>query len=199
MDLKQQTVQTYNKTASLMANKFNSMTPRVEDINRAFLFVEKENPFVLEIGFGSGRDAVEIFKRTNKYLGIDISEPMVDEARLLVPEGKFIVADVDEYIFPKGIDIIFSSASLIHSKQTDLEKIFLRAYDALSLRGIIYLSMKFGDGVITKTDEFGTRTYHLYSPEDIEKIAGDGYESIYSDYQDILGQKWFTLVLRKLS
>ena len=197
MNLKQQTIDTYNATARAMALKFNDLGGRVEDIERGFSYIAKEHPFVLEIGCGNGRDAIEILKHTNHYLGIDISSSMIDIARSVAPQGTFTVSDIDTYTFPKEIDLIFSFASLLHSDPSSLKKILERAAHALNPQGIFYISLKYGEGLHTKTDEFGTRSYYFYTPDAIKKLAEDAYEVVWEDVQDFRGQKWFMIVLRK--
>jgi len=68
MDKKQQTIDTYNATAEQMAVKFSDLGPRMSDIQRAFSYVMKFAPRVMEIGCGNGRDAQEILKHTDQYL-----------------------------------------------------------------------------------------------------------------------------------
>jgi len=197
MNLKQQTVDTYNATAKEMAEKFNAIGPRVEDLERGFSLMSKRNPSVLEIGCGNGRDAKEILKYTKNYLGIDISDSMIDIANETVPNGIFEVADIETFSLPPNLDIIFSFASLLHSEAKKIHNILNRAHEALSENGIFYISLKYGDGMITKTDQFGIRTYYFYTPEDIERMAGDKYEVLWSDKQDMLNQEWFTIALEK--
>lgn len=127
---KKQTIDTYNTTASAMAEKFNNIGARIEDIERGLSFVEKENPRVLEIGCGNGRDAREILKNTSDYTGIDISVEMIKLAEEYAPEGHYVVADIDEYNFPSEIDIIFSFASLLHSDKESVARVLERAHEA---------------------------------------------------------------------
>ncbi|HVU75525.1 MAG TPA: class I SAM-dependent methyltransferase [Candidatus Paceibacterota bacterium] len=197
MNKKEQTIATYNATAGEMAKKFRGIGARVADIEKAFSFVGAEDPQVLEIGCGDGRDAQEILKRTKRYLGIDISSAMVSEAKRYAPEGRFEVADVESYEFPSGLDVIFSFASLLHSDKDAVRSVLARAHEALNDNGIFYISLKHDEyGEVTKTDEFGTRTYYMYSPELIEELAGDAYETAYKDEQELRGQRWFTIALR---
>src|SRR3989338_2033199 len=105
MDLKKQTVETYNKSVAGLAKKFSNFGPRVDDIKRGFSYVSRNNPNVLEIGCGYGREAKEILWHTNKYLGMDISEEMIKMAKEQVPEGSFVVADVENYNFPHNLYI----------------------------------------------------------------------------------------------
>lgn len=68
MDNKQQTIDTYNATAERMAEKFNTIGARANDIKQTFEYIQKTSPRVVEIGCGNGRDATEILKYTSDYL-----------------------------------------------------------------------------------------------------------------------------------
>lgn len=197
MNLKRQTIETYDKSASALAKKFADFGPRMDDIKRGVSFVPKNNPSILEIGCGYGREAKEILKLTNRYLGMDVSNEMIKMAERELPEGNFIVADIEDYVFPKDLDIIFSFASLLHSDKEHLRAILRRAYEALNKDGIFYISLKYDTyHRETKEDEFGTRTYYFYTPEDIKKLY-DGYTVIWENIHTQRGQRWFTIVLKK--
>jgi SAM-dependent methyltransferase len=198
MNTKEQTVATYDAAAREMAKKFRAIGARVDDIERAFSLSGRKEPRVLEIGCGDGRDAKEILKRTPHYLGIDISVSMIAEAKRYVPEGRFEVVDIETYAFPEGLDIVFSFASLLHSDKNAVRSVLSGAYAALASGGVFYISLKHGAyGRTTKTDEFGTRTFYLYTPALIQELAGDGYETVYTDEHELRGQRWFTIALRK--
>lgn len=190
-----QTVDTYNNAAGAMAEKFNSQGARVDDVELAFAFVAKKEPRVFEIGCGNGRDAKEILKRTRSYLGIDISEEMIEIAKKHNPKGRFMVEDVEEFEFPEA-DIIFAFASLLHSDKNAVRKIFQKAYQKLADDGIFFVSLKLGEyREETRTDEFGTRTYYYYTAELIKELAPE-FKVVYEDTQE-LREKWFTLILQK--
>lgn len=198
MSKKEETIATYDTAALGMAQKFRDLGARVKDIERGFELVGKENPNVLEIGCGDGRDAKEITRKTDKYHGIDISKSMIAVASEYVPNASFEVADAEEYSFPKELDLIFSFASLLHSNKESVEKVLKYAYDALNPGGIFYISLKhdeYHEG--SKTDEFGTRTYYFYTPELIKELAGEKYTAVFEDVHDLRGQKWFVIALRK--
>ncbi len=46
------------------------------------------------------------------------------------------------------------------------------------------------------TDVFGTRTYYLYSEQDIEKIKGE-FKILSSDLVEFSNQKWLEVILQK--
>jgi SAM-dependent methyltransferase len=200
MEKKLETIKTYNQSAEAMAKKFNSLEGYSSDIERTFSFMpQKENPKVIEIGSGSGRDAQDLLKFTKDYLGFDISPEMVKHAKELVPNGNFIVADVDEFNFPKKVDAVFAFASLLHSDRKSIAKILDRTYESLNEKGVIFMSLKFGEyQEDTRTDEFGTRTYYYYTPEIIEELAGDKFQTVFEERKNLRNQEWFSVVLQKL-
>lgn len=103
MNLRQQTVDTYNKSAKELAEYFRGIGPRTDDIDLAIrLAGNSENPKILEIGCGDGRDAKEIVKRTKNYTGFDISEELIKIARADVPDATFEVADATHYDYQGG-------------------------------------------------------------------------------------------------
>jgi len=200
MDNKTQTINTYNNSAQSLAKKFDSLGARTNDIKETLELVKIVTPHVLEIGCGNGRDAEEIVKFTDNYLGIDISEKLVELSRQKVSKGSFEVADIENYKFPKGLDVIFAFASLIHVPRESLQKILTDAYLALNDNGVMRLSMKYSDDYreTTKEDEFGIRTYYLYSKNDIEDLAV-GFIVFRNELNDLRGQKWLEIILQKKS
>jgi SAM-dependent methyltransferase len=200
MDKKTQTLHTYNQSASAMAEKFNTLGPRIKDITRAFSYLQKDNPKVLELGCGNGRDAAEILKHTSNYVGIDYSQPLLDIARQQTPGGMFELADIEDYTFPSGLDIVFSFASLLHSDKGAVRIILDRAYEALVPGGVFFISLKYAPyREETLTDAWGTRTFYLYTPEDIKEQAGEKWNVVYESVHDtkLLWQKWFEIILQK--
>jgi len=199
MNRKTQTTESYNKNALAFAKKFNEIGTRVGDIKRAFSLIKKDDPKVVEIGCGNGRDAKEILKYTSNYLGVDISKELIKIAKKEISDGKFEVADFETFDFPENIDIIFAFSSLIHSNWDDTKKILDKLYKVLADKGIFYISLKYGNyREIMKEDELGIRTNYFYSPEEIEKLAGKRYKTIYKEIQDLRGQKLFKIVLKKM-
>jgi SAM-dependent methyltransferase len=198
MDKKSQTVDTYNKSAIAMAAKFDNIGIRISDINETFNFVHKKNPIVLEIGCGNGRDAQEIVKRTDRYLGIDISSELIRLAREKVPQGKFEVQDIENFEFPKELDVVFAFASLIHVDKMHLSGIMENISKSLASEGIVMLSLKYSDAYeeVTNRDEFGIRTYYHYSDKDIKTLVKD-FNVLKSEVMELRGQKWLEIILQK--
>jgi SAM-dependent methyltransferase len=125
---------------------------------------------------------------------------MITAAKEYAPDARFEVADVDTYDFPSKIDGIVSFASLLHSNKEQIASVLQRAHTALKPGGIFYISLKKGayqEHGSDRADEFGTRTYFYYTPEEIKELASGMYEIVLIEEQHRSGQDWFTIVLQK--
>ncbi len=200
---KEITLQTYNKSAKELAEYFNSIGSRKSDINRAFSYINKKEPKVLEIGCGDGRDAEYIINKTKNYEGFDLSEEMINTVKTKVSKGNFHVADLEEYFFKnkpnKKYDIIFAFASLLHSNKQTLKKVILRVSDFITKGGIFYISLKIKKVYTreTKKDRFGTRVFYYYTPELIQNFAQNRYKTLFMETQIIGKTEWLTIILQK--
>lgn len=194
----QQTIKTYQDSAELFASKFDTIRPRINHIAETFFHIKRKNPFVVEIGCGSGKDAQEILKRTKNYLGIDVSPGLVASARSKSPQAAFQVADVTTFVFPHQVDIIFAFASLIHLDKQQLRSVFQKLFIALHPLGVARLSMKYNKHYreFTNHDAFGTRTYYYYSPADILALA-EGFTVLKNELEHFRDQTWIELLLQK--
>ncbi len=198
MDNKSQTLDTYNRSAQAMADKFNAIGPRVRDIAQVFSYIPKPEPVVFEIGCGNGRDAKEILKRTPHYLGIDYSSALLEMAKADLPKAHFELADVDTYTIPQGVDIIFAFASLLHSEEESMRSVLSRAYEALNQGGALFLSLRHGAYKEEPvTDSWGTRIFYLYTPAEIMRLAPQFKNLFEYVHTTKDGKEWFEMVLQK--
>lgn len=196
-DKKHQTTEAYNASAKALAEKFDGMAERSRYVEETLALVGPA-PRVLEIGCGSGRDAVAIMRHTDHYLGMDISAPLIELARAKVPHADFVVADVETYEFPPGLDAVFAFASLIHSPRGEMRSVLARILAALKPGGVLYLSMKHADSYreVTRVSEFGTRTYYHYSQADLRELAA-GFQVVKDELEEVRGQIWVEMLLQK--
>lgn len=197
-----ETIATYNKSAQKLAQYFEELGARVEDIETAFKLRGISNPKVVEIGCADGRDGIEIMKRTTDYTGFDPARELIKLAKQRAPEGNFVVADARSYGFPKKTDIVFAFASLLHLDKEEVQKVINQVYAALNSGGIFYVSMKKADRYKSqiKRDAHGERLFYLYHPNDFLEMAGDRF-SIQDFSKGFITQgntKWFELALKKL-
>jgi SAM-dependent methyltransferase len=198
MDKKTETIETYNNSAQALAVKFDALGARTADIAETFRCMKKVDPLVLEIGCGNGRDAEEILKRSHNYLGVDVSRELIKLARERVPGGKFEVADIVNFNLPGTFDIVFAFASLIHLNKEEFSKVLNEVYAHLNHGGVVRISLKNNESYkeVTRSDEFGQRTYYLYSESDVRELANQ-FSILKCEAVQLKDQKWLELLLMK--
>lgn len=202
-DWRQETINTYNRSAKELAEHFRGIGSRVRDIDLAIKLSNKlDNPFVVEIGCGDGRDAKEILKQTNNYIGFDISEELIKLAIKKVPKAHFEVADALNYKYPRNIDVVFAFASLLHLNKKEINNVLKKVHAALRPGGIFFISLKLRAEYTEelKEDKYGKRMFYHYNPEIITDLAGAWYEVVRTHKSFVAGStsKWFEIALRKV-
>ena len=198
MNNKLQTTETYNVHAVAFAKKFTAYGARVVDIEAAFKILgPRTNPAVLEIGCANGRDAVVCLSHTKDYLGLDISEELIALARAQVPDGRFIVADAEEYAFPKNLDMVLAFASLLHCDRIHIQGILQRLERSLTAGAVVVISLKHSPyKEEVKIDEFGFRTFYYYTPKDIQELLGEKFTTVQETEYEIQKVEWFTSIFK---
>jgi len=197
MNKKEETINTYNQEAGYYANKFNKLD-RTAYVYEVFKLYKTPKPKVLELGCGNGRDAKVIGKFTNDYLGIDLSEEFIKLARSENPKLKFELADMENFVFPEKIDIVFSFASFLHIPKESFKQILQKLHKSLNTGGLIKISTKWGEKYeeIEKTDKYGVRHFYFYCEDDIKEIS-TGYKVIKMIKEEVSKNIWLEIILQK--
>ncbi|MBS3144488.1 class I SAM-dependent methyltransferase [Candidatus Woesearchaeota archaeon] len=198
MDTHTQTIKVYQDKAEALAAKFDALPTRTKHIEETFRLLNKSNPLVVEIGCGTGKDAQLILQHTDNYFGFDVSQGLLNIARVKCPNATFFVADAISFVFPNNIDILFAFASLIHLNKEQLGALFKKLFIALNPSGILRLSLKYDKKYkeFTRQDEFGTRTYYYYSDKEILALA-KGFKVLTKEIEHFQDQNWIELTLQK--
>ena len=206
-DKNKKTIEAYDKNAPFYASKFDSYGVRFSDIDRAFKFNKSGSQKVLELGCGNGRDAEYIVSKAGKenYTGIDASEGLVRLAREKVTLAgqahvTFQIADMrDLSVSDETFGIIFSFAFVLHLKRDELADLVTKCQKSLKIGGILYISTKYGEYKELEIENLNDKKYYYpYTPEDIQKIAGNGFETVYNIFQDSDYGPELVMALRKI-
>jgi len=202
-DKNKKTIEAYDKNPQFYADKFDSYGVRFEDIDKALKLNESGSMKVLELGCGNGRDAEYIVSRVGKdnYLGIDASDSLIALARMKVTHVTFQVKDMMKLDFEAdSFGIVFSFASMLHMKHEEMVDLLDKCHKWLKIGGILYISTKYGEYREERIKNLGDeKYYYFYKPEDIEKLCPYRYFVVYKNVQDIRGQSWFEIALKKIS
>lgn len=190
-------VNNYNSAAKKYSQDFSKLGVN-ENIAKVFSYITKTNPKVVEIGCGDGKDAEEIIKYTNDYLGIDMSEEFIKIAKKRLPSANLILADLEEYEYESNIDVFYASAVILHSDKDSVSDLLNKLTDKLNVGGVIFISSKLGEyqrkEIIVQDN---IKINFLYTPEIIKSMLKSNMEVIWEEKYEIVGQEWFKMIIQK--
>ncbi len=100
----------------------------------------KENLSVLDVGVGSGLD-LEIFNNNGfKTYGTDISEKMIELARINSPNSQYYLGNFLDLEFGRKFSVIYAQAFIHLFPKGEIPKIFEKMYSILENNGLIHFS-----------------------------------------------------------
>lgn len=188
----------YDQLSDQYATRYGFLIPKTEYIKKSFSFL-KGSKKTLEIGSGSGCDAQKIIQYSTSYIGLDISSKMVALSSQKIPEANFINVDIESYVLPYSVDIVFAFASLFHLCKSNLKKLLHKLCSGLENDGIIVITLKEGDyhSRVSIQNNLRIKTY-FYNPVVIKNIIPKKLKIVYQDSQMFNGQRWLCLFLQKI-
>lgn len=208
MDEVSQTIQTYDKIAADYCKKTRQikyLNWEESYIKKLLDFISKSEPFILDVGCGDGRHCVLIEKSGGRFLGIDLSQAMVEVAKKYYPKGNFRKMDMRKLdFFDNSFDGIWASGSIYHVPKSDLGQVIEEFKRVLTIDGALAINFKLGKGEGMESDPksySGSPRYFAYYLEgEMRDIMGTfGFEVLDSvNYpEEIFGDKiqqiWFRL------
>jgi SAM-dependent methyltransferase len=139
-----------NKTLEYYEKNFDRLVDRYEKANLDFIHKiildnTKKDDFILELGFGSGRELNFLFKNGYKNLyGIDGSEKFVEFVRQIFKIDNFKISILPEINIDKKFDFIYSIAVIMHLPISSYEKLVKNISDRLKVGGKVFISFSLG-------------------------------------------------------
>jgi SAM-dependent methyltransferase len=127
----------------------------------AFLALLPTGAEILDAGCGSGRDSLAFIQRGYRVIAIDASSAMVDLTTTAIGQSAMLLP-FDQIDFEAKFDGVWASASLLHVPSARIDDAVHRLTRALKAGGVLYMSVKIGDG---------------------ERIAADG--RLFCDYTQV--------------
>ncbi len=200
------TLNFYNLNSYPLSESYESA--EVESMQRTLESCFEKRSRLLELGFGSGRDASYMQARGFDVTGIDGSSRMVDEAVKLhlELEGRLfqgILPDALESrdLLPGSFDGIYAVAVLMHLKPGELASVFSSVHRLLVPTGRFLFSVPLErDDVDEKGLDGKGRFFLSWSREEWSALArNSGFRelkgSVTEDGLGRSGVRWLTLVL----
>jgi ubiquinone/menaquinone biosynthesis C-methylase UbiE len=137
------------------ARSFDQRTRAIDMRARLREFVEllpRGATHVLDIGCGPGRDACALAQLGYQVVGIDGSNAMIELARTKCPLATFHHMTFDQIEFDSSHDGAWANASLLHVPADQIDDVLARIARALRPAGVLYMSVKAGDGTRLHAD-----------------------------------------------
>ena len=146
------TIKTYNQNASEWTVKHSTKDFWGKEMRRFHDLLPSGN--ILEIGCGGGRDAKELIQLGYDYIGIDVSEELLKEAKKACPNATFLHQSIYELDFPENyFDGFWTSATLLHIPKNRIDEALVKIKNIVKSNGIGFISIKKGKGEKVEEDE----------------------------------------------
>ena len=129
---------------------------------------------VLEIGCGTGNEAILLHRLGYDYVGLDLSLGMLSVAQERSPEANFVCQDLRSPGFARPFDGLVAFASLLHLEKDELVPALNTLRQQIRSGGIGLITLKEGEG--TEIDSKG-RFYSYYNSTELaDALDLSGFE-----------------------
>jgi len=137
------TIAHYNRTADEYVARTRDAD--LGEIRCRFLSLVKPGGRILDVGSGSGRDLKAFRQQGFVPIGIEPSAALAERARKYSGET-CVVRDVESLTWRDEFDGIWACASLLHLPKASLPNALQRLSEALRPGGVLYVSVRSGEG-----------------------------------------------------
>jgi cyclopropane fatty-acyl-phospholipid synthase-like methyltransferase len=128
---------------------------------------------ILDVGCGAGVPVARELARRHHVTGVDLSGEMVNRARINVPEGTFVHADIMARDFsPASFDAVVSFYAIFHIPREEHTELFGRIHRWLKPSGYLLATLSdLDEPAYTEDDFFGvTMVWSSYSLQAYRQI-----------------------------
>ncbi|MFH1850136.1 MAG: methyltransferase domain-containing protein [archaeon] len=199
MDETKITLDAYNKFAEYYSNYTYD---KISQYHLTQLMSYLNGKKVLDAGCGSGRDVQYLTAEGLKVVGIDYSDQMISQAKKRFKKGNFRVMDFEKMEFPDAsFNGIWCCASLIHIPKRNLPNVLKEFSRILSDDGILYVSVKDGEGermIRYKKLNHEKALFVYFTQQEIENfLSHAGFTILHSSPEEVNSSVWINIYARK--
>lgn len=154
----------------LRAHEYSESTSRLDlhELYEPFLKELPQGGHILDAGCGSGRDTKAFLSRGYRVTAMDASPQLARLATVFTGQHCEVLS-FQEMQFREEFDGIWACASLLHVPRNEMRDVMRRFVRALEPCGVLYVSLKEGDGErIVK----GGRFFSFYTIETFRELLG---------------------------
>jgi SAM-dependent methyltransferase len=189
-DYIQKTIDIYDAVADSFAKQALDHVPLEQ--RKHFVSLLPKSGKILDVGCGSGRDSSYFSDLGFQVIGVDLSEKLLEIARINDPKTTFICADIRHLFFENVLfDGLWSCASLLHIKHNEVLETLRSWQRLLKTAGILFIHVKKGEGEIEKEEPSVPgvkRLYSLFSKDQLISYCERSGFTVLSCYE-IMGSK----------
>jgi len=185
-------------------NAYNADPKKYEDATDEMILREEIEEFmsrlsnrglpVLDAGCAFGRDTALFAKSGLRVEGIDMSDGLLKRARELQPDLSFRKMDVRQLGFQdESFSGIWCNATLLHLTDEDIKRALDEFNRVLVPRGVIFMSLKEGEGeeeLIEKFSSNSARYYNYHTTETVRKLVESSDLKVAKLYTINEREKW---------
>ncbi len=197
----EETISYYRRIAKKWANERRDLY--WEDELKKFSELLASPAKILEVGFGSWRDAKWFISNGYQYTGFDIVPEFIN----LAPEdttGRFLLWDMNhlEFLWNEYFDWFWACACFVHTPRWNLPNILKQMKHFLNSDAVGFISIQQWkeDGWVEQLLEDGTayrRFFVYYTEETMRSILIDaGFEILWIDHNKNDPKKWLSFFVR---
>ncbi|MDB5161141.1 MAG: Methyltransferase protein [Candidatus Saccharibacteria bacterium] len=193
------TLDSYNKLAKPWSDGHLVYDSWQEDLVEFQKLLPKGS--VLEIGCGGGRDAKTLIGAGYDYLGTDISDGLLTEARKNCPNGKFEQVSLYDLDFANSFNGFWCSGVLHHVPRERIAEAMQAIKQSIKLGAVGFIATKEGSGEKMMQDPKypgDNRLFVYWQDEEFrDLLASQGFEVLKFTYRPLSETtKWLIYFVR---
>lgn len=176
----------------------NTVNIDMSEIMDKFVELLPENADVLDLGCGSGRDAIAL-EETGCYVTLLDGAAEMCKLAEIAADKDVLHMRFDEMEFEEVFDGIWACASLLHVSRKEIDQIMSKVCAALKPEGILYVSFQYGE----KEEVRDGRLFSDYTPESLEEMLRRNRQFeildiwITEDVRERKGKQWVNALVKK--
>lgn len=132
--------------------RYNKIAPKYSQISQdtVFLYIYKKwyqllppKATILDLGGGTGRDALKFTQKGYQVDLVELSEKMATIAQQTAPKANVVIADMLDYqIKDRFYEGIWANASLLHLTKPEMQTMLHKIHRGLKTSGVFYCSVR---------------------------------------------------------
>ncbi|MBU1119058.1 class I SAM-dependent methyltransferase [Patescibacteria group bacterium] len=202
-DITKANIQAYDKTAKEYdewANSYN-MQSAYEQFRE---YMDKTEGVIIDVGSGTGRDARALTDSGYEVHGVDLSDNMLQIAKIKARNATFHKMDFRHLEFDDNhFDGFWANASLFLVVRPELEESIKELYRVTRKGGTGYLSFEEGEGLkIKEVDKETKKQQELYSYSEVRDLLKEvGFRVLMTERKEDQKRKglfWLRYFVRKV-